>query len=318
MLQYLLPLINILVPFSLALLELFSGKQTDNTFRFPRLLLHLGLYFEAALGIAVYFGFKQGDFESNYWILVVPVIMFFIALMLIAIRVNWKIEFNDDEIVYVNLFRVSYRLKYTDITEIKVEYSTHIGIPEKIQILFPNKKVGIEYLAGDLTRVQSILKSRLDKHNHSCKLTFYKNGVDVKSRSLKKQKNIVIKQPFSHMCAFAVGTCVIFSLAIIIMTNQDDWSPAYAAHGLVLICCFAILYQATWRIELIYGEPYFIYRSLFVKSKKIYYSSCKGYFFDRSELLVKCNGRTIKIPLASKYSDAFLNELKNQGVKKTV
>lgn len=316
MLRFVLPLILIIIPISLALLRISASNQQGNTFRYPKAFLYMGVLVDLMIAVAVYFGVKKDDFEGYWPLLVAVFVIFIMGIVLIAWRVNWKIELTDEEIIYRTIFRITHKYKYDDITKIDIKYVELNSTPEELCVYIEDKKVKITYMVGDIQLIHSIIVKNSRKHKHHCEETVFKNGVNVKDLSFKKQKKIVIKQPLLHICIFTAVVCAFIALVLWMIINQDDWEIVCGMLGLTLILCVFMLYLITWRIVLVYDESYFVYNSLFAKNKRIYYASCDSYCIKRNELRVRCNNRTFRIPVVSKYADALLYELKNQGVKK--
>ncbi len=276
----------------------------------------MGVLVDLMIAVAVYFGVKKDGFDAYWPLLVAVFVIFIMGIVLIAWRVNWKIELTDEEIIYRTIFRITHKYKYDDITKIDIKYVELHSTPEELCVYIEDKKVKINYMVGDIQLIHSIIVKNSRKHKHNCEEMVFKNGVNVKDLSLKKQKKIAIKQPLLHICIFTAVVCACIALVLWMIINQDDWKIVCGVLALTLLYSVCTLYLITWRIVLIYSEPYFLYRSLFCRNTKIYYSACKSYCIKHNEIRVRYNNRTFRVPVVSKYADAVLDELKNQNIPK--
>ena len=124
-----------------------SEKTPQNVIKYPKKFSLLGL---ATLTISVFCIFIVfSDFRSylvNCFLFIMVLCISIASIYLILLGLNWKIEILQNHLIYTNIFRISKKYGYSDVTNVKVYYVKNTELPQKYTIYFGKKRITVDYL----------------------------------------------------------------------------------------------------------------------------------------------------------------------------
>ena len=270
-----------------------NSSEEHIVIRLPKAYLWIGLICFAFFAMFFTFAITSGQ-ENSYW--VCPSFALF-ALMGLFIAVEtkiWKIEIfrNYDFFIYRTAFLRTYKIFYSDCKGFKLN-------DNYLTLKTHNKTFLIDRHSMDSEFFQEMLSRYKIKEENSTK------------------EHIVIRLPnanlFGGLICFVVFTiCFIFTISY--WQKDSYWaSPLFAFMALTGL--LLAIETRIWKIEVFRNDDFFIYRTVFFKTYKIFYSDCNILKRSNIYLTLKVHNKTFFIDTKSKNFKFFHSMLSKHKVK---
>ena len=165
-----------LVPLFLAILgaHSLSNDKTSNAMRYPRFFIALSFVVLGlvAFGITGYIiqSWERFRFVDIILITIVGSSMSLLACILILYAVNWRLVIDDDQIIHKNLWGITRKYQYSEITRICKYYTKKTKTLEKYLICVRGHKITVDYLVSNFDEFEQRIKKGLKKAHNSLKM----------------------------------------------------------------------------------------------------------------------------------------------------
>ncbi|MBO4583821.1 MAG: hypothetical protein J5756_02005 [Clostridia bacterium] len=132
-----------------------------------------------------------------------------------------------------------------------------------------------------------------------------------------EKEHIVVKLPrIGLWVGYAgVGFCLISGLLMALSKNETAVLWVWIVMALfLLLSVFLIVSTLVWKIDIFRSEDYFIRRSSFFRTHKIFYSDCVSYKVKKNGVIIKTIGRSFSITSLASNIEFFMAMLVQHGV----
>jgi hypothetical protein len=115
-------LVYTLVPAILSLCTI-QRKSQKNVLTYPKSFIVIGCFGTIFINFATIMTFKDG-YDNKFLFLLIFVVCLQLAVWWLMLQaLNWKLELNDDCIVYRNFLRVTKTYQYSQVVKVKMRFS---------------------------------------------------------------------------------------------------------------------------------------------------------------------------------------------------
>ena len=132
-----------------------------------------------------------------------------------------------------------------------------------------------------------------------------------------KKEHIVVKLPRIGLWVGYLGVGVFSILCFFMARTTKEtiylWEWIVVAI-FILLSVFLIVSTLVWKIDIFRSEDYFIRRSSFFRTHKIFYSDCVSYKVKKNGVIIKTKGRSFSITSLASNIEFFMAMLVQHGV----
>ena len=164
------------VPIMLGILAARTeDKKNPNTMRYPSFFLVVGMMGAATFSsvpIAVFF-LPDDPNETMLQLYVVYSIVGIVDILsfyLMLLPLNWRLIFDEDALIYKNIFGIKRRYQYSEISKIYADYKMKTKMLEKYRLYIGKKKITVDYLAKNFGSFERLIKKRLKSAKNPIKI----------------------------------------------------------------------------------------------------------------------------------------------------
>ena len=129
------------------------------------------------------------------------------------------------------------------------------------------------------------------------------------------EEHVIIKVPFIYIAVGFVcsGTFMLFSVWMIATDALVGWVLGGFAF-FILLGIYIVVMSIMWKIEIFRKEKYFLYRSSFFKTHKVWYDDCLYYIRTNNGLVIKNKDFKIHVDIFSVNYEYLLIMLQTNSV----
>lgn len=151
--------------------------------------------------------------------------------------------------------------------------------------------------------------------------------VGIKKRNAKtmqkyaNEEHIVVRMPRIYLLLTIFAVLFLALILTLIVIHVKDGALVFGFFCVyAAISAMLILSACGWRIELNRSEDFFVYRTMFLKTYKIYYSECVSYTIGEynSVTILTRTGKKIEVDATAVCRAILLAELDKYHVKKQI
>lgn len=291
-----------------------SRKQTVLFFKVPTAIV-ITLMFCLMASAIMFLGF---DFTRQHDRIAQCILglIYGSAFVLYLFMLNNKIFITDEHLHYRTMFRRTKAYSLAQISQIVSHYSGINKSPSAHRIILLHKTIRLENFWSNFKDFLPCLKKHLKKAGHSCEFIAKINGVDLQRSPLRQEKNVILRQPRATAIISALFTLLATIYTVIFILDAKDVAGILVMGVFWLSCFLWFCGHFTWKIELIAGEPYFLYRPYIGKTRSFVYHDIIQYEESHNLLILKTPSEKIRVPVASSNFAYLLQVLKENRVCK--
>ena len=203
----------------------------------------------------------------------------------------WKIEFGeiDDFFLYRSAFGIRRKIRYQDLKSYQTGTNT-------ITLKTQNKTFFVEVFS---LNIELFLKQ-------------------IRANKIQKQPNNEVHFKTSHKVGYLLIAILWAGLTVFVgvlpKENGEEWL-VYVFAAVCAITIYAALRAFLWKINIHRGLSFFEYKSVFKKTRPVYYKDCMAKGILRDYILIKYSGGYIIINKNMENIDRLQKAFRANGVK---
>lgn len=259
----------------------------------PKIISLLYCFFSLVFLCLVVLSHKQYSTEGGaIWPCIVFIIFFLICFCLNISVSLWKIELfkDNDWFIYRPLIK-KHKIYYNECKLLNY----HNG---SVFLKTKAKKIGIP----------SFLINR-----EILMLMLHENDVPEIMEEL--QDRIVVRMKKAATGIFIVLTIINLVLSVVCYFYDKADNSVVIFCAISTFCLMLVtLYYMLFKVEILKGKDYFVYRAPFFKATKIYYNDCQHYLRGKVFLILKTNSKRLYIRVTAENYDLFFQDLSRHKI----
>lgn len=168
--------ILLLVPLILAILGARSliNDKTSNAMRYPQFFIALGIVglglVEFGITMSIIQGWERYRVVDIFIITIGGSLMSLLGCVLVLYAVNWRLVIDDDLIIHKNIWGITRKYQYSEITRICRYYTKKNKMLEKYLIYVSGHKITVDCFVSNFNGFEQQIKKGLKRARNSLKM----------------------------------------------------------------------------------------------------------------------------------------------------
>ena len=131
-------------------------------------------------------------------------------------------------------------------------------------------------------------------------------------------EHITVRLPKAYLWIGCAGTCFFCGCSLLAWytSNESTGAWVYVGFGLFILLGLLLIHATvTIRVELFRSQDFFIIRTVFLRTHKVYFADCTSYSLGSNDLILYTTKKKYHIDIQSTNFEYLISELAKHKVK---